>query len=238
MPLLTLTIIVAAGSLAFKAFDGLRAMPVTRVAVSGELRWVSEQMIAAEVQPFLAAGFVSLDIDGIREQLLQQPWIDEVQVSRRWPDEISIEVVEQKPIAKWGKLSYLNHRGNLFTPAKSQLKAQYFTTLPLLYGPEPRRDQVINYFRQLRSSLLDEQLNLQQLTVDGSGSWLAVLDNQVVLSLGEGEVMVKIRRFIRAYQQLLAKDFSRVKSVDLRYNNGFSVAWMPTAQAVASRQKS
>ena len=45
--------------------------------------------------------------------------------------------------------------------------------------------------------------------------------------------MEKMRLLLFAYEQGLAMDFDQIQSIDMRYNNGFSVAWRTDSKSVA-----
>ena len=216
-------LLVSAGL--YQAVAQLLSLQVTRVAVNGEFRHIDKQLIAAEVQPFLVDGFVLLDLEGIRQQLIKRPWIFDVAISRQWPDEIVIIVMEQTPIALWGERGLVNHHGKVFTPDGGRVELQGLEGLPQLSGPDNSVGQVMKYFRELREALLQHGLGLQQLVLNDRGSWSARLDDGINIVLGGAEVMEKMHRFLSAYQQGLAADFSEVTAVDMRYSNGFAIAW-------------
>ncbi|MBL4827177.1 MAG: cell division protein FtsQ/DivIB [Spongiibacteraceae bacterium] len=214
----------AAGTAFYMGLSVLLSKPIVRVAVTGEFRYVDRQLIVEQVQPFLTQGFVRLKLEDIRDELKQQPWIDDVVVSRVWPDEISINVVEQKPIARWAKVAYLNHRGELFKPKKMKI----IDKLPLLYGPEGSSEQVMENFQRFGEALQQQGLTLHALNLDQSGNWIATLDNQLSIVLGSDQIMEKMRRFVKTYQAVLSGDIERVQRIDLRYRNGLAVAWKNT----------
>lgn len=199
--------------------------PVSRVVVNGEFRQVDRQLIVREVQPFLDHGFLRLDLDGIRQRLRSEPWIFDVSVTRRWPNEIVIAVEEQSVIARWGNDGFLNRRGELFRPQQVDSEWIQVTSLPLLKGPEGSSMEVMSHFRELSDTLSHYGLSVRELALNDHGSWYAALDNDIAMFLGSGEIMQKVRRFLVAYQSVLASDFYKAKSVDMRYNGGFAVAW-------------
>lgn len=222
LPVLGLLCLLLIAVAVYQAASVITSQPVARVVVNGDFRQVDQRAIVDQVQPFLTEGFVLLDLEGIRQQLLQQPWIFDVSVSRRWPDQIVIAVVEQMPIANWGESAYLNHRGELFKPAAGRVVSD---NLPRLAGPDNRAAEVMDHFRELGEVLSQESLTLEQLVLNERGSWSAKLDSGVAIVLGTGETMEKVRRLLLAYRQGLSADFSSIKTVDMRYNNGFAVAW-------------
>jgi cell division protein FtsQ len=221
LPLFGLLSVLLMAAAVYQGGRIIVAQPVTRVVVNGEYQYVDKQAIIQQVEPFLAAGFVRLDLAGIREQLIGQPWVYEVMIARHWPDEIVITVVEQTPIASWGKDGFLNHRGELFKPAKTITIAG----LPRLQGPDNEAERVMSHYRELNVTLAADNLALVKLELNERGSWSAQLGNGIEIVFGSGELMGKIRRLLFAYDLGLSADFERIKTIDMRYNNGFAVAW-------------
>ena len=208
----------------------LADVPVSRVLVKGEFRQVDRGRIEQLVEPFLAEGFVSLDLSAIRQTLKQEPWVFDASVIRRWPGEVVIGIEEQTVIARWGKTGFLNFRGELFSPARTSRAPLDTGAMPLLSGPEGSSERVMSYYRQLNDALAQYGLELTELSLNRRGGWSGKLNGGVDIQLGNEEVMEKVRRFLRAYEGLLAKDFSKVKSIDMRYSRGFAVAWRDEQQ--------
>ena len=206
----------------YRGAEMLLSQSVTRVVVNGEFIQVDKRDIEAEVKPFLGSGFVTLDLAGIREKLELQPWVYDATVARRWPDEIVITVIEQTPIAYWGERGFLNFRGELFQPSKSIELPQ---VLPKLHGPDNSLDKVMSHFSQLNKALADHDMALTALRLDDRGNWSGRLNGDINIVLGRDEVMEKIQRLLVAYQQGLSENFHNIAKIDLRYNNGFAVAW-------------
>ncbi|MGK0498617.1 MAG: cell division protein FtsQ [Oceanicoccus sp.] len=211
----------------YQATMTLLSQPVTRVVVNGDFVRVNQQDIAKQVEPFLSSGFIALDLDSIRRQLLQDPWVFDVTLERRWPDEIVIAVKEQAPIAQWGLRGFVNHRGNLFMPTE---KISLQVSLPQLAGPDDRVDEVMSHFRELRRPLADQNMQLEQLQLDDRGNWSARLAGGVLIVLGDGQVMEKMKRFLQVHAMGLSADIDNIKRIDMRYSNGFAVAWRQPAK--------
>lgn len=200
-------------------------VPVSRVVVNGEFQQVDKESISKQITPFLQAGFLKLDLNGIRQQLRQQPWIFDVKISRRWPNEVTILVEEQTPIARWGSNGFLNYRGELFVPETVNTKFMNAASFPALDGPQGASKNVMNHYRELSDMLSQHGLALVELRLNERGAWYARLENGTSMRLGEGEVMEKMRRFLSAYRYVLASKFDQVSAVDMRYSGGFAVSW-------------
>ncbi|MEH6558646.1 MAG: cell division protein FtsQ/DivIB [Oceanicoccus sp.] len=233
-PLRKMSLVLVAGLLlggVLEIVSIVLSQPVTRIAVRGEFKHVDKEAVITKVKPFLEDGFVMLDLQGIREQLIQQPWIFDVALARHWPDEIEIMVEEQTVIARWGDAGFLNHRGELFRPAITNIIED---DLPVLDGQDTDTALVVNHFRELSAVLAEHHLGLKKLQLNERNTWLASLDSGVEIIIGSGAVMEKMRRLLSAYEQGLSTDFGQIESIDMRYNNGFSVAWRADTKSVAA----
>jgi cell division protein FtsQ len=231
MWLLFIAVLIAGGVEATKM---LLVQPVARVVVNGDFRHVIKESITDEVMPFLSEGFIQLNLIGIQETLLRRPWVYEVTVARQWPNEVVINVVEQTPIARWGKSGFLNHRGELFLPVDS-LGLRFPKDLPLLDGPDASANELIAYYREWHNMLREKNLNVYQLSLDQGLGWTAVigssvLNNRVSIVLGRDDVMGKMRRFIAAYDLVLIDKFIQVDRIDMRYNSGLAVRWIDASK--------
>jgi cell division protein FtsQ len=75
---------------------------------------------------------------------------------------------------------------------------------------------------------------LSDLGSDARGSWSATLQSGVVLRLGTGDILKKMRGFSRMYRAELSAQMDRIAYIDLRYSNGLAVGWKAAgAQAAA-----
>lgn len=218
-------IVVLAVVGASAAARAMLSVGVARVVVSGEFKQVDKQMISEQIQPYLNNGFLRLDLAAIQDHLRQQPWIYSATISRRWPNEIEVNVEEQTPIARWGKRGYLNHRGELFVPENTNQRWINTSQLPQLEGPDNSSTEVMDHYRELSEMLTEYGLSLAELKLDEQSGWYMRLQRGTEIRLGSGEVMEKMRRFLSVYRISLSKQFNSVSTVDMRYSSGFAVAW-------------
>lgn len=75
-----------------------------------------------------------VDVEAIREKLLQFGWVKDARVSRRLPDTLVIDIVERQPAALWQdqrKLSLIDSEGVVL----DRVKVSDMPDLPLLIGP-------------------------------------------------------------------------------------------------------
>lgn len=226
MPVLALALVCGLLIGGWRLLDYVGSVPVSRVAVTGSLLHTDRDQLVERVRPLLVgAGFMTVDLQSIRAAVMELPWVADVSIARRWPDQLIIAVTEQQAIARWGDDGLLNRNGQVFRPQPLGDAAQ----LPLLFGPDALSSEVIARYAELRDLLGQQQLALASFGVDERGSWSATLQNGIVLRLGTGDVLKKMRSFSRVYHAELQTQLDRIAYIDLRYDNGIAVGWKAVA---------
>ncbi|MEI9887557.1 MAG: FtsQ-type POTRA domain-containing protein [Rhizomicrobium sp.] len=91
---------------------------ISQVHLAGNSRTPTESIMAAlgfELgQPIFGA-----DVHAARERLLRLAWVSDAEVRRRYPDDISVRIIEKLPYALWqapdGKVWVVERNGGLIT---------------------------------------------------------------------------------------------------------------------------
>jgi cell division protein FtsQ len=188
------------------------------VAVTGHLKEAQR----AEVYQRLMAEKDSIDgIDDIKKVLEQVSWIRQVNVTRRWPDGVTVRVFEEKPIAWWNGDSYLDDTGNVF---KSPWLSA--TGLARLYGPKGAERAVMEQYQQLARALGRTGRSINTLVLDARGAWEFTTADGIRVMLGKDDIMDRFQRFLRVLDsaQLRARA-GNIRRIDTRYGNGVAVSW-------------
>ncbi|QUE76923.1 cell division protein FtsQ/DivIB [Stutzerimonas stutzeri] len=195
--------------------------PIAKVSVRGELTYVDRQAVQARMAPFVEASFFKVDLDALRHDLEQMPWIAHVEARRVWPDEVMVRLDEQLPIARWGDESLLNNNGQAFAPDD----LTQYEHLPQLHGPKRAQQRVMQQYQMLSQMLRPLGFSIARLELRERGSWFVTTKQGVELLLGRDQIIEKMRRFTAIYQQALVQESDRIARIDLRYANGLAVAW-------------
>lgn len=222
-----LVLVVAAGGALWgseKLFRHLDA-PIEIIAVKGQFSYADKTVVQSLVEPLIRGGIISLSLSQIRHQLEQHPWIDQVSVSRQWPNGLVITVAEEVPIARWGDSGFLNNRGEMLEIGDNSSLAH----LPLLVGSENSERSLMTAYREVAQLLLPSGLKIAALKRDERGAWWLNLDNGLDVVIGRDQVMEKMRRFIVVWELVLKAQIERIVRVDIRYDNGIAVQWDESA---------
>lgn len=211
-------------AVAFAIFTGSKVVldrPVQQLSVEAPFQRVTEVQIEAVIAPALGSGFLSVDLDGLSERLLQLDWVKDARVMRRWPDTLAVRISEHHAAARWGEHGLLNVNGELFTKEAKHA----FPELPQLDGPLGSEQRVAQLYLQVRGQLAAAHLALDTLEMDDRGALSFTLLSGQEIRIGREDIEARVERFFAVAAPALTNDFDRISYVDLRYSNGFSVAW-------------
>lgn len=206
-------------------------MPLRSVQIEGEFRKLSTTELQTAVASVMRGGFFTVNVDAVRRAAEALPWVASATVRRVWPDTLQLTVVEQRAAARWGETGLVNMTGQLFVPDAASIPAN----LPRLKGPEELRWRVMETYIAVTAALAPIGRRVAELQVDKRRAWLLRLDNDVELRLGKATTLARVERFVRVYPTVFAVRETELKTVDLRYSNGFAVRWDPPP-AAAGRQ--
>ena len=225
----TLRASVLVGLLLLSAATGraglyLLDLQVERLVVRGAVEHVAQSDLEKQLADSLNTGFLALDLDGIRRELEAMPWIYRATVRRRWPDAVVVSIEEQRPIARWGLDGFLNHQGDYFPGTFNDRWAD----LARLEGPSGSEAAMTRRYQNMEALLAPTGLQMVALQEDVLGQVTAELDNGSVLHLGDDHHIERLDRFVTLWRAQLADQ--SVLSVDMRYEHGAAVAFLPTSQ--------
>jgi len=175
---------------------------------------------------------LSIDLEGLRERLMQAPWVREATITRLMPDKLRIEIKEAEPFALW-------QQGNTFTLIDQTGKS--------IGGVEPARypqlwviagegapGEAATFFNMLKN---EEKLfqRIRSATLISHRRWNIRFDNQIEVKLPETEwesawaMLGKLER----EQKILDRAIS---SIDLRLPDKVFIE-MPSSPLISTGSK-
>jgi cell division protein FtsQ len=151
-----------------------------------------------------------LDLEQVRNELMQFGWVKDARVSRRLPDTLVVDIVERQPVAVWQhhqQLTLVDGEGVLLAP----VDLANMPDLPLVIGPDANR-QV-----QDMQALLDAVPSVKPLLAGaiwvGGRRWDLRFHSGEELALPEGSEQAQhaLVKFVRidAHARMLGKGFAR-----------------------------
>ena len=91
-------------------------VPIENVEIESAYENVSLIDLRTKIVSVLEGGYFTVDLEVIRQALLELPWVEDASIRMQWPSGLHIKVIEKKAIAYWGKDAVLSDRGQVFKP--------------------------------------------------------------------------------------------------------------------------
>jgi cell division protein FtsQ len=231
--LFSVTAVVYAGVL-LKDVEVPELLPVNDIQVKGELHFLNKADIETTVRNNISGDYFTVNLNKVREILLQEPWVENVSLRRQWPASLTVFVDEQVPVAYWNDDGYINKSGNVFRPANVDKNLN----LPKLNGPEGQHNNVWKFMNVLYKETALLNYEVVRLDLDDRRAWQMVISsnsvaadstaekNYIDVKLGRFDTEKRMQRFISILPALsIEKEFveNKIKAIDMRYPNGFAV---------------
>ena len=195
--------------------------PIKEVQLEGSFHYITSEDVQKSIEIYVKDSFLKLDLNHLKQQLELDPWVDSVTVARMWPDKLVVRVVEQQPIARWGKKGFLNMRGDIIEVEKTT-KIQ---ALPFLQGEDRYAREIMGQYLRMGKLLAQQDLLLNAVELDETRAWTLTLQNGLMVKLGRDRLWEKLQYLLAAKSGELGGKFHHIETVDMRYPSGFAVRW-------------
>jgi cell division protein FtsQ len=202
--------------------------PIRNLQVDAEFNHVGAEQIRAATKSHLGTGFFAVKLEDMRAAVAALPWVERVEVRKRWPDTIEMRVFEQQPFARWGDKRLVGRTGQLFdAPGTEAIQG-----LPRLFGPYAALAEVVEFYQKTLNTLGGSGLALAGVSLSPRGSWTIDLVDGSQILLGQYDIDAHLKRFLDVFPRLAAgRGTNTFARVDLRYANGFAIRWLVAAPA-------
>jgi cell division protein FtsQ len=202
--------------------------PLRRLDLQAEQVRVDPAQVQMVVARHADAGFFALSLAELRAELAALPWVESVHVRKRWPDTVSVRLLEYQPYAVWSGQVLVSRSGVLFgVPGIESI-----TGLPRLSGPDHEVVQVVNFHARAVRELQPVGLEVLATALSDRGSWTLELAGGAQIVLGRELAAERLQRFAASIDPLLrSRQDAVLAHADLRYPNGFALGWQPLLPA-------
>ncbi len=158
------------------------------------------------------SSLIGFSTDIARDRLVALPWVASAEVSKLYPNGLSIKLVERKPFAIWQhdeELSLIEEDGHLIVP----FAHQNYANLPLVTGNGAEREA--RYLVPAVAAIPELKSRVKAQMLVAGRRWDIRLDNGVTIQLPEGDPADALKQLAQmdSATGLLSKD---IELVDLR----------------------
>lgn len=213
--------VLALGFLAVRWLNNAEMRPV---AVNPEgLSDIEVAVIEKSIEPIGGVQFFSADLASIHQAVSELSWVESARVYRDWNQGVTVSVVPRVAVANFGSEQMLDANGVVFTPANP--KAVSNPKLIYVHGRSSESEQIMRQVRQINTWFTPLNMRVRDLILTPRKTWVIVFDNGIRAVVDHEDTEQKLYNLSIQLSSALAKDLNKIQSVDLRYKNGFAIAY-------------
>lgn len=203
----------------------MQTFSVDYVSIRGDLNALQKEEV---YQILLALEPAKSGIVQIKQALESESWIHQAEVTRRWPDRLTITVYEERPIAYWNDDAFISREGHVFNSPHLEP-----SELAQLYGPKGSEQEVMQQYLMLGTTLSRSGQIVDTLVLDERGSWMFTTASGIQVLLGRDDIKQRMQRLQDVIDsEAVASRLELIKQIDTRYSNGVAVGWKDAANGL------
>ena len=196
--------------------------PIKNISIESIIININKDDVFEKSKNYLdSKSFFNFKINILKKEIEKVSWVKSADIRRVYPGEIKIYIEEHIPIAIWNNESYMNNIGDIFFI--NNIKKN----LPILISNQSGNKIMFEYFSLLLKYISDENFDIKIKKIEENDirSLSAYLSSGIIVKFGSKDIRGKIRTFIKVYKTLNTSDLEKIRYIDMRYSNGFSIGW-------------
>lgn len=167
--------------------------------------------------------FFTTDLQTLRDIAIDLSWVDQISVTRDWQRGIVITALPKKAVANFGTERMVDAKGVVFVPADSEelTQAQFAT----LQGEITQAPVIMQQMQQINEWYAPLGMRVEDIILSPRMTWLVRFSNGLRVIVDNENTAQKLLSLSQLLGNQLSTRRDEIQSVDLRYKNGFSIAW-------------
>ncbi|WP_317199114.1 cell division protein FtsQ/DivIB [uncultured Psychrobacter sp.] len=202
----------------------LRAAPPAAIYVSSkDLSTAQYQALAQVMNQQAVSSFFTSDLQALRDISMGLPWVDQVSVTRDWQRGIVIEALPKQAVAKFGTERLVDAKGVVFVPVDSNDLHQ--TQFATLQGEIAQAPVIMQQMQQINDWYAPLDIQVEDIILSPRMTWLIRFDNGLRVIVDNENTAQKLLSLSQLLGNQLSAQRDDIQAIDLRYKNGFTLAW-------------
>ena len=165
--------------------------------------------------------FFNINMDYLKNSIEKVDWVRNANIRRSYPNKVIIFIEEYKPVAVWNNDFYISENGDIFSANKIEKK------LPKLSSFAKRNIIIFEYFSLISDGILNNKINekIYQIKENEIRSLTLLFTSNIAVKFGSKNIKERIDTFLNIYKTLNSSDLKKIRYIDMRYSNGFTIGW-------------
>ena len=196
--------------------------PIKNISIESIIININKDDVFEKSKNYLdSKSFFNFKINILKKEIEKVSWVKSADIRRVYPGEIKIYIEEHIPIAIWNNESYMNNIGDIFFIHDIK------KNLPIISSNQSGNKIMFEYFSLLLKYISDENFDIKIKKIEENDirSLSAYLSSGIIVKFGSKDIRGKILTFIKVYKTLNTSDLEKIRYIDMRYSNGFSIGW-------------
>ena len=188
---------------------------------------LTEAMSDEEVTSFFTAVLPEL-----KDDVMQQNWISQVDIERKWGEGIVITALPREPIARFGSEHLIDAEGQVYKPVSESELTQ--PGLIMLQGDTDQSFLIMQQMQQINQWFSPLDMRVEDMVLTPRMTWAIRFDNGMRIIVDNEHTSQKLLNLSHLLQNQLADKRDDIAATDLRYKNGFVIDWKADSGAMES----
>lgn len=185
------------------------------------------QVLASTLSSVGKVQFFSADLEQIHDEVTKLSWVESADVSRDWYRGVMVSVTPRKAIANFGSRQMIDASGQVFVPVdRTQLMNTHLVTL---YGDEAEAADIMTQMNHINTWFEPLGISVKELSLTPRQTWIIGFNSGLRVIVDGENTEQKLYGLPKTLFWHYKDKLNQIQSVDLRYKNGFVIAWKSQA---------
>lgn len=217
--------VIIAASVAF-AIRSYQNAPAARVYIEATGLSAPQYQTLKEALGERASGsYFTADLQSMRNIALGLSWVDEVSLARDWQRGIIVRALPKQAIAKFGTERLVDAKGQVFVPADEAELALTTEQLVTLQGSKSQAPVIMQQMQQINDWYEPLGIEVVDIILTPRMTWIVRFDDGLRVIVDNENTAQKLLNLSQLLGNQLSEQRADIQAVDLRYKNGFTIAW-------------
>ncbi len=197
--------------------------PIEKVSFGGDTQRINKAGLIEKLGLANGKGMLSVDLQKVRSEVLENPWVESVEIRKQWPDTLIFTLYEKKPIAILND-GFLLADGQVVKTEVTAQDENELLTIRIEKTENINQQKLLamtELLTKVNQKLASNNFLLSEIEIDKTNSWNLKTATDVLIKTGRKNHLQRLDRFLQVYVAIENKN--QLNSVDLRYRNGLAV---------------
>ena len=179
-----------------------------------------------------AGSFFTAILPELKDSAMQQDWISQVDIERKWGEGIVITALPREAIARFGSEHLIDSQGKVYKPVSESELLQ--PGLIMLQGDADQSTLIMQQMQQVNQWFAPLEMQVEDLVLTPRMTWAIKFNNGMRIIVDNEHTSQKLMNLSQLLQNQLADKKENIAAADLRYKNGFVIDWKAKVEETTS----